>query len=312
MIEEEGKKKYYAVKVVAYPKREKYKSMHDIRRPENAELAMIKLLSYFVINRRTPHIVLPMTTFNTSIRPFVNLVNEGKIDKNDKKYNEFVENYKKNKYYNSVSILISEWANKGDLLDFMKKNYKKFSIKIWKVLFFQIISVLAVIQSKFPSFRHNDLKANNVLIHKISNLLENSNKRMTTRYVINKCIYNVPNIGYQIKLWDFDFSAIPGIIDNYKVNDKWTDEINIKPIQNRYYDIHYFFNTLIKKWFFIDLINDNHVPNKIKNFINRIIPQSYQKGKYVSQRARILINDEYTTPDYILKNDPLFDNFRKI
>ena len=42
----------YAVKVVAYPKKEKYCSIYDIRRPENAELKMLKALSYFVIKKR--------------------------------------------------------------------------------------------------------------------------------------------------------------------------------------------------------------------------------------------------------------------
>lgn len=56
----------YAVKVVAYPKRERYGDMNDIRRPENAELMMIRLLSYFVVKKQTPHIVLPIGTFNTS------------------------------------------------------------------------------------------------------------------------------------------------------------------------------------------------------------------------------------------------------
>ena len=41
----------YAVKVVAYPKKERYGSIYDTRRPENAELMMLKLLSYFILNR---------------------------------------------------------------------------------------------------------------------------------------------------------------------------------------------------------------------------------------------------------------------
>ena len=63
--------------------------------------------------------------------------------------------------------LISEWANNGDLLDYLRKNYKSLGLKEWRVLIFQILSVLAIIQAKYPSFRHNDMKANNVLIHKI-------------------------------------------------------------------------------------------------------------------------------------------------
>jgi len=39
----------FAVKVVAFPKKDGYGSLFNITRPENAEICMLKLLSYFVI-----------------------------------------------------------------------------------------------------------------------------------------------------------------------------------------------------------------------------------------------------------------------
>ena len=74
----------YAVKVVAYPKKEKYGDINDIRRPENAELLMIKVLSYFVVNKQTPHIILPIGTFNTSIKPFLSLIEDDVVDNDNK------------------------------------------------------------------------------------------------------------------------------------------------------------------------------------------------------------------------------------
>ena len=53
-------------------------------------------------------------------------------------------------------------------LGFKKSNES--SIILFLILFgilFQIFSALAVIQTKYPGFRHNDMKANNVLIQKI-------------------------------------------------------------------------------------------------------------------------------------------------
>jgi serine/threonine protein kinase len=207
-----------------------------------------------------------------------------------------------------VSILISEWANAGDLLDYLKKNHDKFGLREWRVIIFKILSVLAIIQNKYPSFRHNDMKANNILLHKISKTpTEKSNKY---RYKINGQKYVVPNIGYQIKLWDFDFACIPGYIDNTKVSAEWTDKINIKPIKNRYYDIHYFFNTLTRKGFFPEFWEGENVHPKIREFVLRIIPEHYRNGDKVSDRGRLLVDDEYLTPDEILKNDPLFKIMR--
>jgi hypothetical protein len=295
---EEKTKESYAVKIVAYPKKENYGDMYNIKRPENAELLMIKLLSFFVINKQTPHIVLPITTFNTSIKPFLSLSKKNYI--NNKRYDQFLKRYQKGEYYQNVSVLISEWANSGDLLDYIRKNYKSFKVKHWRTIFFQLLSVLAIIQAKYPSFRHNDLKANNLLVHEIA---ISANKY---QYKINGQVYIVPNIGFQIKLWDFDFASIPGIIDNSKVEAEWTDKINIKPEKNRYYDVHYFFNTFTQKGFFPEFWTEPEIPDKIKSFVNRIVPDKYKEGSSVSERGRILINDEYLTPDEILKNDPLF------
>lgn len=296
-------KQSYGVKIVAYPKKENYGDMYNIKRPENVELLMIKLLSYFVVNKQTPHIVLPITTFNTNIKPFLSLAKNNYV--NNKRYDQFLKRYKKGEYYQNVSILISEWANGGDLLDFIRKNYKTFKVKHWRTIFFQILSVLAIIQAKYPGFRHNDLKANNILVNEIP-LSQNNNKY---QYKINGKNYIVPNIGFQIKLWDFDFATIPGIIDNSKVEAEWTDRINIKPEQNRYYDVHYFFNTFTKKGFFPEFFSPE-VPNIVKEFVKRMVPEKYTEGELVADRGRILVNVEYLIPDDIIKNDPFFKMMR--
>ena len=298
------KKPNYGVKIVAYPKKEKYGDMFDPSRPENAELLMIKLLSKFVKKGQTPHVVLPITTFNTSIKPFLSLKKDDIV--NNKKYDDFLKKYKKGYYYKNVSVLISEWANGGDLLDYIRKNFKSFTLKTWRMIFFQVLSVLAVIQNKYPGFRHNDMKANNILVQ----LIPISKKKNKFMYKINKQNYIVPNIGFQLKLWDFDFACIPDLINNSKVSAEWTTAININPEQNRYYDIHYFINTLTRKGFFNEFWTHESVPNKIREFVKRIVPKKFRKGDNVSERGRILSKEEFTTPDKILKEDPLFEVMR--
>jgi hypothetical protein len=262
----------YAVKVVAYPKKDKYGSIYDVRRPENAELKMIKVLSYFVAKKQTPHIVLPIGTFDTNIKTFTASDFTDVVGDDNDKYQEFLEKYKKGDYNETVSVLLSEWANRGDLLDFLRKFYNtpNFSEVHWKSIFFQLLSVLAIIQSKYPNFRHNDLKANNVLVHKIEKKTE------IFTYRIAQKRYKVKNIGYQIKLWDYDFACIPGVVDNKKVEQEWTKQINVVPKQNRYYDVHYFFNTLIKRGFVSGIMTSDTVPQEVKDFINRVLPKKYQ------------------------------------
>ena len=272
--ENDNEKASFAVKVVAYPKRDGYGSMHNITRPENAEICMLKTLSYFVIKKQTPHIILPISIFDTSIKPFLTLQTDNPEDTfvpvDNKNYKEFIKHYNQGKYYEKVSVVISEWANRGDLGMFLKKNYKKLHLIHWQCLFFQILSVLAIIQSKYPNFRHNDFKANNVLISKT----ETCNKKLL--YKVNGKEYLLPSIGYCTYMWDFDFACIPDVVENSKVYQQWTNDMNITSKQNRYYDVHYFFSTLIYKGFLPELMEDNAVPIEVKDFINYVIPEKYR------------------------------------
>jgi len=319
-ITKSSNKYNFAFKVVAYPKtiikktkekiiyNDNLQEIYDIERPENAELKMIKLLSQFTINLNTPHIVLPIATFNTNIKYFVKDINDiVKADHEYKsKYEEFIEKYNEGKFHDEVSILMSEWANCGDFGRFCKENkrYRKFTITEWKVFFFQVLSVLAMIQAKYPSFRHNDLKPNNVLIDKHTS-------KKSPVYTINKVTFEVPNIGYHLKIWDFDFACIPGYVENKKVNALWTSKFKVDPVRNQYYDVHYFFNTLTRYGFIKDFFIDEFIPQDVKDFINRVVPAKYQIGKYVHNRGRLLHDKEYLTPFQIISTDPFFEEFRK-
>lgn len=295
----------YSIKVVTYPKREIYGDINNTKRPENAELMMLRLLSYFVINKQSPHIVLPICTFNTDIKQFTDLAKNKKILA--KKYQQFYKKYTQNEYEDEVSVLIAEWANGSDLLEYLRNNYKKLSLKEWKIIFFQILSVLAVIQKKYPNFRHNDLKANNILVQNIDN------RKKDNKFLYQIMDYNfyVPNIGIQIKIWDFDFACIPDIVDNSKVSSEWTTKLNINPIRNQYYDIHYFFNTLTRRSFLPDFWTEPNININVKEFVNRIIPNNLCSGENVTEKGRILNNIEYTTPYKILTEDIFFEKLRE-
>lgn len=293
-----------AVKVVPYPKRESYGCMNDIRRPENVELLMLKVLSRFVLDNQTPHIVLPIATFNTNIKPFVQLGANNLVK--HKRFLDFVDRYKKGDYFEHVSVLISEWANGGDLLDYLKANHENMKLLHWKVVFFQIISTLAIIHEDYPDFRLNDAKCNNILVHRIESHRSNRHK-----YLINGTKYVVPNIGIQVKIWDFDFACLPGLVKNSKVEAEWTNKINVKPTRNRYYDIHMFFNTLTRKGFLPQILTSEKIPQAVKDFIKRVVPDEYRDGAMVTEKGRVLVDTEYTTPAKLLK-DPFFENFIEV
>ena len=309
----------YAVKIVAYPKEKYYGYVNDIDRPENAELMMLKILSYFVVKRHTPHIVLPITTFNSKIQTFIALSKTNLVKSS--KYDKFIKLYENNAFYDDVSVLISEWANGGDLLDYLREYFSSLTVKEWRVIFFQVISTIAIIQSKYPSFRHNDLKLNNILIQNI-NVGRGDG---TFVYTVNEQTYYVPNTGKRCKIWDFDFACIPGIVENAKVDASWTDGINVKSEAHQFYDIHYFFNTMISPGFISDFFGRNSdclplVPDEVTEFVKRVIPTKLRTGsKYISKKGRLLISYMelqnirglfYKTPLEILEQDPFFAKMR--
>jgi serine/threonine protein kinase len=291
----------YAIKFCPFPKFNNYGDIYDIKRPENAELKMIKVLSKFVLSKQTPHITLPIACFDTNISLFAR--DDMKTVADSSQYDKFIKRYKQNEFHETGTILISELANRGDLLDFLRKWYddKNFTLDHWKSIFFQILSVLAVIQTKYPEFRHNDLKPDNILIHKTDN------KQDFFTYRIARKKYKVKNINYQIRLWDFDFSGIPGIVDNNKIELQWTTDINITPVQNKYIDIHFFFIRLIT---LIPLGKSGNVPQEVKDFIKHILPDKYRNSPNVNNGGRLLVNDEYTTPQIILEEDSFFESYR--
>lgn len=305
-----NKKLDYSIKILMYSKNENYGTIYDIRRPENAELKMFSVLSKLVIKKQTPHIILPITSFDTDINNFIfdNCTNN--IGENNEKYQDFMIKYKNGNYENTCGVLITEFATRGDLMNFLRHNYNKpnFTPMHWKCIFFQILSVLAVIHENYPSFRHNDLRVNNIFIDKIDSTY------CDLKYKIAKKKYNVKNIGYQIKLSNFNFSCISGNVDNRITELEWTRNLNITSDKNRYYDIHYFFNTLIKKGYVGNIMSCDSVPEEVKNFINRILPDKYNNNnkisEFVHEKGRLLINDEYLTPLQILESDPYFDEFR--
>ncbi|BCS83159.1 putative serine/threonine-protein kinase [Cotonvirus japonicus] len=302
----------FAVKVCAYPKDDNYGGIGNLSRPENVELRMLKLLSYFVVNKKTPHYVLPIGTFNTDIKKFVNIP-ENFINLSDEKnemYRKFIERYYEGEFEDFVSVLISEWCNGGDLLDYIRKNYKSMSLKCWTIIFFQILFTLAQTHNKYPSFRHNDMKANNILVQITNNGVVNLNESFGYSFENEKIKFIIPNIGITTKIWDFDFACIDGIIDNKKVDSDWTKKINITKRKNRYYDMHYFFNTLISERFFPQFY-EGGAPQEIIDFIHRVVPEELRNGSVnVNKKGRIQVDIEYTTPYKVIINDKLFSKYR--
>lgn len=312
------KKIKLAVKVAAYSLTG-FGSVNNMNRPENAELRMVKLLSSFVVNKKTPHFVLPVCTAYTCMADFIALTKGLNIpiqkdSKNSKEpkpttFGKFLQSYHAGKFDILASVFMGEWCDGGDLAAFLTANYMHMNLLDWKTIMFQIIFTLAKVHEKYPTFRHNDMKANNILVNVTDDMKVFPS--YMNQYVLKPHVFNVPVSRISIKIWDFDFASIEGIIDNDKSASVWAEEHYISTKQNRYYDLHYFLNTLSTFKFFEQFYKGG-APQEIIDFVHRVIPEKYRKDpNYVSDTARLKVNKEYLTPYQILVKDPLFAEFRQ-
>jgi serine/threonine protein kinase len=239
---------------------------------------MLFLLSEFVFSQATPHINLPVASF---------------LCLSDTKH---VKRY-----------TISETAALGNMHRFVNKYLKKYPIVslntiFWKVLFFQILSTLAIIHKVYPNFLHNDLKPNNILVRPTRNYQNISlSQKEYFKYTVNGQDYYVPDLGYQILLWDFDFGAIAGHIDNDKLIYMIDDDANLTMHKNQYYDIRMLFGLIHRYW-------SSQMPAEVESWITDYVISKRLKAS--DHDERLLEAVEYTTPAKLLASE-FFKEFKQ-
>lgn len=208
VIDSNGKSTTEVVKLV--PIRKQLDDFHIPERmcQEDMEVYTHNLFNDFLNKNQTPHINRMIKCMKSKNEELKNMIKDYIIP-NDDKGNLLVKRFNKNKYTNDMYVIISEHANRGNFLDFLIKNSAKMEFVHWKVFLFQIVSVLNVIISKYPTFIHGCFCCRNILVQKNS-------PSCITSYKINNKIYKVPNFGYYLKINDFDAVNFTGILENLK------------------------------------------------------------------------------------------------
>ena len=247
------------------------------------------LLSQLVLNKKTIHILLPIVNFDVPFEKIDNLI------KNIPVYNLLKGKIEFNEIKNIFSVRIREhFFTSISLEEYLLEN-----TCLYKPLLFQIIHTLAVIQKEFPGFRHNNLTPENILIYKKKKNLSNN----VYEYDDNKWV--IPNIGFDIKMTNFEKSCIPktyGIMNQRDTDVPYITEFN------DYFDLHTFLNSLIEGKYKMST-NNSYCDQYTKKFLNNIIPEEFRglkKGSYYLYQNVVLFRPED------LLNDPYFDEYKNI
>jgi hypothetical protein len=216
-----------------------------------------------------------------------------------------------------AKVMMTEWADLGDLTDYIKSNFKKWSLDTWRALLFQMISMLALIQEKYPSFRHNDLSMANILVQSTIKRIEDNKTNGYYKYHINGKDYYVPDIGFRIMMTDFDYASIKELnIWNEKLDTKQTKSFGAISTENKSFDTHMMLNWL-SVWI-LKLHNhkdtNNDTIGEIKGFIYELIDEQYRgNGNRYVKHTRLKNGKrviQKLIPLNILENNKIFEKYR--
>ena len=131
-------------------------------------------------------------------------------------------------------IMYSEYANGGTLEEYIVKNITNLRPIHFRFVITQVLYNLYRIHKKYPSFRHNDLHTNNILVNVDTPTL----KRET--YKIGNMTLRVEDVGLKLLLNDYGLSTIKNIV-NPNISGLRKDW-GIDPKSHFMYDAHLFLN----------------------------------------------------------------------
>lgn len=251
--------------------------------PINVENRIIYLLSALVLKKYTPHINLPLFSFKSSI-------SQMKLNLN--LYPKIQKDILTKRIINNVSVLISEWCTYGNLKLYLNKESKLFRSNsfYWDILFFQIVSTLTIIQSVYPNFRHNDLHLKNILIQKTNPSLS-ENYLYQFRLQKQDYYFVIPDIGFQIRIWDYDWSSIDGLVSNRKATQKK------RQAQNRTFDLFCCMYLLEKQY---EQIMTGCMKNEHLKFFSDIQKGITESDMGIEKKHLLCTAQEFETPESIL------------
>ena len=266
-----------------------YNDVNELSCPSNNDALFSYLLSQLVINKKTKHILLPIVNFDIEFSKIQHLI------KNTPIYQMIKEKMDFDEIKPIFSLRIREHFHKSKLL----KEHLENNVCDYKPLLFQVIHTLAVLQKEFPSFRHNNLTIDNILVY-IKKDTTSSNV-----YEYNDDKWTIPNIGFDIKITNFEKSKLSNF---YGVVNQRDTEVPYINESNNYFDLHTFLNSLINGNHNLSLLNSsNNCDLETKKFLDKIIPTEY---RYKDQKY--LNNNVVIIQPYQLLNHPFFKDYKNV
>lgn len=273
------------VKVSFY---KEHKSINLLDDPVNNDSLFSYILSQLVLSNKTKHILLPIINLDinySDIESFIAYDLSNSVIKTGILNNNIIDKcclQLREHFFRTVNL----------------EEYISEHICSYKGLLFQVIHTLATIQKEFEGFRHNNLITSNILVY-----LKKSSDTMTEYKGFKNDIFYVPNIGFDIKITNFENAVIPkfyGMFNLKKSNIKFANQ------PNPYYDLYTFLNDLLEGSTQMASYSDK-CDIETKKFLDKIIPPRIRGLNQNNFNKNIII----ATPINLLY-DSYFNEYRNI
>lgn len=190
------------------------------------EIRYLKLFSELMDRRITPHITLPFGRTLLEGSQVHQLFPELKVSDKDQ-----------------YQLMVTE-ATDTVLSHILRSS--PISAYMLKALIFQCIYTLAVLQQYFPTFRHNDLHASNILVQSLDT---RPTETVEYKWGVSSYTIDLAACPYRCMLWDMYFSSIDeDSVQNVQPSrpSLYTDKVKFSRTKaNKYYDLHKLLDSII-------------------------------------------------------------------
>ena len=292
-------KTVFVAKVVPY---EHGSSIKTPTRPENVDSAMhVMLASSLVLKRKLPNIVLPYGSVIMDTEDVLSAIWTRLVKAESKR--TWKEWRKEINVLPKSRVLFMEYCSGGDLASCLSYLHKEAAgglipTEYWISILGQICLTLARLQKDYPGVRDNDAHVHNWLIEFVP-------ESTTYVYKMGKTTYVLPTQGIELRLFDFEYATVPGLIDNDVFNSKRMRQHSIDSTPNTYVDLHTVLNNIL------NIMPGSSFPKAVRKFLDDAVPEQYRYSDDVSERlGRLKPTDKpVTTPANMLKHS-LFQKIR--
>jgi hypothetical protein len=253
---------------------DKKSSISKMNNSNNKDSLFSYVLSKLVLDEKTSHILLPIINIDVQFDDIRGLL---KSYSSFDYYNNLLED---DKITDVFSLRIKEnFFSSTTLKEYIDTNHSNKNID-YKIILFQLIHTLYVIQTDYPDFIHNNLSLDNILV-------QENNLSANNKYKHNEKIFKIKNNKIFIKISSFTKSESNIIL---KTTDKY--------VGNKYTDLHYFLNKLYKFNKF------SGIDSETQDFMNRIFPKKYIGSSNPDEfiKPSNILNDSYFKSLQIINN----------